>query len=328
MNTIHKCGNEALLERRKTAFLCSRNASVEVEKAVDEWLDTLKAEVDCVMCGNQSSMERRVFEGLLRRKIPTILMLAEALPDTWSKEMQAAMQAGRLLAVTHCDESVHWASARSANDRNLLMIGLAAEVVVGCCTEGGNLSRQLMQARNVRYLFKTASATYQPKSSGYGMAAEPKPEYPKAAPQQWKRRMWSVNKAVTIEQGGTDREACFRIWQVKDADLQDSVGSKIVLSPRELIDLHEALGEVIIQISDKRLSDVRSMAVQSASGRVTFDFKLLTDDGLLIITQRTETRFMGERRSPVMLNAREIREFYGIVTEAAERARKMLNVER
>lgn len=323
MNSIYKCGNEALLERRKTAFLCSRRTPEGVEKVVDKWLNSLQPETDCVMCGDQSSMERRVFTGLLQRGIPTILMLAEALPDTWNTETQAAMKAGKLLAITHCDASVHWASARSAHDRNLLMVAWADEVVVGFCTDGGNLSRELANAKKTIMLFKAAEPYSVPQTTQSGVAKEPAKTEAKQVDAQWRQRMWSVNGAITIEQDTAGAEPCFRIWQIRDFDVEGSTNSKIVLNARELQDFYEALGEVIIQVGDKELANVKAMTVRTRSGDVTFEFKMLTSDGVLVITQSTETKFMGLHKRSVLINALEIRGFFEKVSEAAIRAAKL-----
>lgn len=321
MNSVYKCGHEALLGRRKTAFLCSRGTPAGVEKAVDEWLNTLRADCDCIMCGDQSGMERRVFTALLRRGIPTILMLAEALPETWKEETQAAMQAGRLLAVTHCDASVHWASARSARDRNLLMIAWADEVVVGFCTQGGNLWQQLSNARNVRVLFEAASPYSVQQMQTENKVGEPKPCLAEPSEKHWKQRMWSVNGAITVERDGSGTEQRIRIWQVRDFGEDGNTSSKIVLNVRELHDFHEALGEVIIQVGDKELADVKAMTVKTCGGDVTFEFKMLTSDGVLVITQSAETKFMGLRRRSVLVNALEIRGFYEIVSAAVEKSK-------
>lgn len=275
------------------------------------------------MCGDQSGMERHVFQELLRRKVPAVLVLAQAMPAVFAPDLQAAMQENRLLAITHCDSTVHWPTARSANDRNMLMIGMAAEVVVGCCTEGGNLWRQLSGAVNVMALFDEKNACQQRQSYNGGFACEPAPHTLKPAQQQWKRRMWSVNKAITIELDTTGVEPSFRIWQVTDPYADGGRGSKIALSPKELVDFHEALGEVIIRIGDRNITEVRAAVVPSAGGNVTFDFKMLTADGVLVITQQSETKFMGVRRSSILLNALEIREFYGKVTEATDKARRL-----
>lgn len=321
MNSVYKCGNEALLERRKTAFLCSRRTPAGVEKAVDEWLNTLRADSDCVMCGDQSGMERRVFTALLRRGIPVILVLAEALPTVWSAEIQGAMVQGRLLAITHCDASVHWASARSAHDRNMLMISCADEVVVGFCTQGGNLSRELGGARRVRLLYKGAEPYTAPQQQPQGMAKEPAQQPETQVAMQWRQRMWGVNGAITVEKDGGGTEPMFRIMQVRDFDVEGCASSKIVLNARELHDFHEALGEVIIQVGDKDLADVQAMTVRTRSGDVSFEFKTLTSDGVLVITQSAETKFMGLRKRSVLVNALEIRGFYDIVSAAVARSK-------
>lgn len=322
--SVYKCGAEALLGRRMTAFLCSRLTPVGVEKAVDSWLDGLLPEIDCVMCGDQSGVEKHVFQELLRRKVPTVLVLAQAMPETFAPAMQAAMQADLLLVITHCDASVHWPTARSAHDRNMLMVSMAAEVVVGCCTKGGNLWRQLSGARGVRVLFNGEDTRFPRQDYSADMACEPETRLKTVASKPWKLRMWSVNRAVTIELDATGVEPSFRIWQVGDFDAEDNRSAKIALSPQELIDFHEALGEVIIRIGDKNMTDVRAAKVPSAGGSVTFDFKMLTADGVLVITQRSETKFMGVRRSSVLLNALEIREFYDKVTEAKRKACELL----
>lgn len=324
MNAIYKCGNEALLGWRKTAFLCSRKTPVGVEQAVNSWLESLRAEHDCVLCGDQSGVERMVFSRLLSAGIPTVLVLAQAMPGAWSAGLQAAMQAGRLLVITHCDASVHWANARSAHDRNLLMIGLADEVVVGFCTQGGNLSRELDNARKVRHLVGAYVPYPVSRNAQYSIAGETRPATAGISEQLWKRRMWSVNKALTIELCGSGTDAFFKIWQVTDFDTAEGQGSFIKLTMHELIDFHDALGDVIIRIGEKNLSDVRAAAVNSAAGRVSFDFKMLTHDGVLVVTQRLETKFMGVRRSAVLLNAREIRAFYEKVSEAADKASEVL----
>ena len=147
-----KTGNETLMQREKTAFVCSRKTPDGLEYLVGKWLLGLSDGRDCIMCGNQSPMERAVFTMLLQRKIPTILVLAEAMPSRWGDDVREALAAGRLLVITHCDASVHSVTARSAFDRNVLMLSLAQKIVVGCCTKGGKLERALAGFDNVEYL--------------------------------------------------------------------------------------------------------------------------------------------------------------------------------
>lgn len=313
-----------MLERRKTAFLCSRRTPDGVAQAIEAWLRSLNVDTDCIVCGNQSDMERRVLSWLLRRGMPTILVLAQAMPEAFGADLQTAMQAGRLLVISHCDASVHWADARTARDRNLLMLGMANEVVVGFCTKGGNLWRQLTNIPNVRVLFQEKGEYKPAQGVAGGMAREPQPARGVQPTARWKRRMWSVNKAVTIELDDSEGEPCFRIWQEIDFDIDGINRFDIVLSPQEMTDFHEALGEVVIQVSKRRLSDVRAMTVSASGGNVTFDFKMLTSDGVLKVTQSVETKFMGLRRKSVLLNALEIKTFYTKVSEAVEKAKEVM----
>jgi hypothetical protein len=150
--SFRKAGNEQLLDGCKTAFLCSRKTSARQRRAIRTWVESLSPDTDCLLCGNHSPMERAVFEQLLRRKIPTILLLAETFPPVWSADIADALDAGLLLVITHCDDAVHFVTYRSAADRNYLMLSLADRIIVGSCTPGGNLSRQLASFRNVTIL--------------------------------------------------------------------------------------------------------------------------------------------------------------------------------
>ena len=140
------------MQRTKTAFICSRKTPDGLEYLVGKWLLGLKPEADCVMCGNQSPMERAVFTTLLQRKIPVILALAEAMPSRFDADIENALLEERLLVITHCEPSVHNVTARSAFDRNILMLSLAQKIVVGYCSKGGNLERALAGFDNVEYL--------------------------------------------------------------------------------------------------------------------------------------------------------------------------------
>lgn len=152
MEIRSKLGNENIMQLRKTAFFCSRKEPSGLQTAVDRWIATLQQDKACVMCGDQSPMEKHVFSSLLERKIPVILVLAEAMHEQWSEPVSAALGSGQLLIITHCGPEVHTVCARSAFDRNALMMALADEIIVGYCSKGGNLERGLAGYSNVRYL--------------------------------------------------------------------------------------------------------------------------------------------------------------------------------
>lgn len=97
-------------------------------------------------------MEQTVFSWLLQLKIPTVLVLAEALSETWSAEIEIALREQRLLIITHCEPNIHRITAQSAYDRNQLMISLADKIIIGYCTNGGNIEKQIKGLSNVIYL--------------------------------------------------------------------------------------------------------------------------------------------------------------------------------
>ena len=71
------------MERELTAFLCSRRCPDEAVAAVENWLNTLDPEKDCIVCGGHSGIEKRVVVQLMERGIPLVWMVAEAGNMKW-----------------------------------------------------------------------------------------------------------------------------------------------------------------------------------------------------------------------------------------------------
>ena len=59
MRIINKIGNETLLNREKSLFLCSKHAPISKYDKVFGWVDSLTAD-DCVICFNSSELEDEV----------------------------------------------------------------------------------------------------------------------------------------------------------------------------------------------------------------------------------------------------------------------------
>lgn len=59
MRIINKIGNEALLNREKSLFLCSKRAHYSIYDKVFGWVDSLTTD-DCVICFNSSELEDEV----------------------------------------------------------------------------------------------------------------------------------------------------------------------------------------------------------------------------------------------------------------------------
>lgn len=68
MEIRSKLGNENIMQMRKVAFFCSRKEPAGLKNAVDRWIDSLKSDKLCVMCGDQSSMENTCFHRYLKEK--------------------------------------------------------------------------------------------------------------------------------------------------------------------------------------------------------------------------------------------------------------------
>ena len=149
---LYNRGNRLLMRMFKTAFLCSRNVPDELSTRIIDWAERIPVVGSCVMCGNHSQMEQAVFSVLLRREVPVILVLAETIEQNWGDEIENAIASNRLLMITHCDNTMHFSTFRSAADRNMVMLALADEIVVGYSRHGGNIDRQVSGMENVTFL--------------------------------------------------------------------------------------------------------------------------------------------------------------------------------
>jgi hypothetical protein len=154
IDKLNKVGNENLLNLRKVAFLCSRRTPDTVYFDIFNWVNQLSSD-ECIICGNHSFVEQKVFTLLLQRRIPVILVLAEAMRTEWSEEIESALKENRMLIVTQCDESVHFVCKDSAADRNEIILSLADAIVIGYCAKGGNIARQIAGRENTHVLVET-----------------------------------------------------------------------------------------------------------------------------------------------------------------------------
>ncbi|MCQ7926317.1 hypothetical protein NP234_24340 [Salmonella enterica] len=135
---------DLLAKENKTAFLCSRNVPEACLPGIATWLDSLSAETDCVMCGNMQKIENDVLYGLLKRNIPTVLVLDGPFPEMWPISLVEAVGDQRLLVVTTSDFLLPWVDKYGMADaRNRYMVANAAKVVLGFCRPGGQLAGQL-----------------------------------------------------------------------------------------------------------------------------------------------------------------------------------------
>lgn len=162
MDDIHKMtvqasgmtwlGEMSLLEREKTAFVCSQRTPRNLSEFIRRWAMQLDARRDCIICGNESDMEQMAFSLFLMLRIPTVLLMAESIPAVLPAPFERAIAGGRLLVGTHCGHDVNLMTRRTAVDRNALMLGMAQHIVVGYCTPGGEIARSIAGRQNVSFL--------------------------------------------------------------------------------------------------------------------------------------------------------------------------------
>ncbi|MDX2129775.1 MAG: hypothetical protein SFU91_12140 [Chloroherpetonaceae bacterium] len=132
-------GNIELLKQSKTAFLCSRKIPASVVLKCYDWAIEQREKGNCVISGFHSQIEKDVLHYLLKGKQPIILALARGLKDKLEPEFEKPLEQGRLLIITPFVKSVKRVSSQNAEKRNLLMVKLADEIIVGYANVGGKL---------------------------------------------------------------------------------------------------------------------------------------------------------------------------------------------
>lgn len=155
-------GDSVLLNRRLTAFLCSGGLLPDgAFAAVRRWVASLDKERDCVLVGSLLGMERFVIRLLLEKEIPLAIVFAEALPTDMEQlammlqnfPVREALEAGRLLVLSVNEDAEDCAAtSMNARRRNLWMLGMAQQTVVGYLRPGGKLFQQVQGRRNVLVL--------------------------------------------------------------------------------------------------------------------------------------------------------------------------------
>ena len=126
---MHTLGNISLLEREKTAFLCSRTLqSAGVMPSLD-WATSLNPATDCVIGGFQSDLERDVLRFLLRKKIPVIIVLARRMYSTLPEIYRQPIDEGRMLIISNTEAPR--VSKVNAQKRNLYVASQCKKLIIG-----------------------------------------------------------------------------------------------------------------------------------------------------------------------------------------------------
>ena len=98
MQIIETKGNQNLMKREKTLFLCSKMTPIGLYGYVFKWTDSL-TERDCIVCFNSTDMESEVLKALLVAKVPTILFVMNRFADVNNIQIEQALKKNRMYIV-------------------------------------------------------------------------------------------------------------------------------------------------------------------------------------------------------------------------------------
>ena len=144
---VSSLGNTELLKLPKSAFLCSREIPASVVLKCYDWAIEQREKGNCIISGFHSKIEKDVFHYLLAGTQPVVMALSRGMKDKIEPEFKTAVEAGRLLIVTPFEDSVKRVTAETAEKRNLFMIGLADEIVIGYASKSGMLERLVAEVK-------------------------------------------------------------------------------------------------------------------------------------------------------------------------------------
>ena len=155
MRIINKIGNEQLLEREKTLFLCSKKTPYNIYPIIFDWVENL-CDTDCVMCFKTTEMEFEVMTSLLVHKVPTILVVMKKFTDVYNLQIEKAIKEGRMLILVLERDEPHGAG-QTPRLRNEFVVSMADKIVCGYVNPNGSIFSLLAGRKNVEFLLNRDS---------------------------------------------------------------------------------------------------------------------------------------------------------------------------
>ena len=150
MRIINKIGNEQLLEREKTLFLCSKQTPYKIYPIIFDWVENL-SDTNCVMCFKTTEMEFEVMTSLLVHKVPTILVVLNKFTDVFNLQIEMAIKEGRMLILVLQRDEPRGAG-QTPRLRNEFVANMADKIVCGYVNPNGSIFSLLAGRRNVEKL--------------------------------------------------------------------------------------------------------------------------------------------------------------------------------
>ena len=162
MQIIETKGNQNLMNREKTLFLCSKMTPIGLYGYVFKWADSL-TERDCIVCFNSTDMESEVLKALLVAKVPTILFVMNRFTDVNNIQIERALKENRMFIVILKRDEPRGKGA-TPRLRNEYVLSLCQHVVCGYINRNGSVFPLLAGRKDVVNLID---------ENAYSMAAEP-----------------------------------------------------------------------------------------------------------------------------------------------------------
>lgn len=121
-------GNMGLLEKRKTAFLCSSKTTSRNVMDSFDWATYVPTDA-CIIGGFQTKLEKDVLQLLLKRHIPVIIVLARKMYKNLPAEIMDAIERNEALVLSVSNLSRN--TKESALARNKFVMEQADDIVFG-----------------------------------------------------------------------------------------------------------------------------------------------------------------------------------------------------
>ena len=147
MQIIETIGNQNLMNREKTLFLCSKMTPIGLYGKVFKWTDSL-TDKDCIACFNSTDMESEVLKALLVAKVPTILFVMNRFTDGNNIQIERALQENRMLIVVLRRDEPRGKGA-TPRLRNEYVLSICQHVICGYVNKNGSVFPMLAGREDV-----------------------------------------------------------------------------------------------------------------------------------------------------------------------------------
>jgi hypothetical protein len=161
MQVIETKGNQNLMNREKTLFLCSKMTPIGLYDYVFKWTDSLTGK-DCIACFSSTDMESEVLKALLVAKVPVILFVMNRFTDVNNIQIEQALKENRMLIVILRRDEPR-GKGSTPRLRNEYVLSLCQHVVCGYINRNGSVFPLLAGRKDVLNLVD---------ENAYSMAAE------------------------------------------------------------------------------------------------------------------------------------------------------------